>query len=231
MASAWAIRPDISPSGIICGVLLHDECANSLRTVLFLSDDLGAQVASQQIRVGDGRVVEFGVRTVSRGVAIIDRLLSAVGLAGAGGSSGGADVLPGLLASGGRLAGWLGPGLARRWSRCRWRCTQVDHGDDPEVDAQNDDQRLPENVLAAAPAEAVPGTCIGHSQGQRAVADVGHLCVLAQQYPGEAALSLNLLEHLRPEPANVGHGQLRGHVSWSRLVVGAGRCLEPRHAG
>ena len=46
-------------------------CPPSLRTVILLSDDLGAEMPSQQLGVGFGSVVEIGIVEGRSSVAII----------------------------------------------------------------------------------------------------------------------------------------------------------------
>ena len=85
---------------------------------------------------------------------------------------------------------------------------RLHHGLDLEVRAEHDHQGLPQHVLAAAAAEAVPGAGVGHGQQQGVAPQLGDLGVLAEQDPGEPPLALDLLQHLRPEAADVGHGEL-----------------------
>ena len=94
-------------------------------------------------------------------------------------------------------------------SRLRRCGAGIHHRLDREIGAHHHDHRLAQHVLAATTGEAVTCARVGHRQQQGAVADLGDLGVLAEQDPGEAALALDLLEHLRPEPAYVGDGELR----------------------
>ena len=138
-------------------------------------------------------------------------------------------MLPGLLTSGGRLGRAARPGRARAGGGYRWRradSTMVTIlKSAPRTTTINASRECPR----CRPGRNCPWPRVGHGKGQGAVADLGHLGVLAQQDPGEAALAFDLLEHLRPQPADVGHGELRGaQVKSSRPVSPSKAAAPPR---
>ena len=60
-----------------------------------------------------------------------------------------------------------------------------------------------QHVLAAAAREVVPGAGVDEAELEGRAVEAGHLCVLAEQDPGEAAAVLHRLQDVRPHAAGI----------------------------
>ena len=96
----------------------------------------------------------------------------------------------------------LGAGLGGR----------VDDRLDPPVVADHVDRGLAHDLLAAAAVKESRAPALTEARRQRLVVDRDHLGVLAEQDPGQPALSLTALEHVGPQPAYVDQGRARSDV-------------------
>ena len=112
------------------------------------------------------------------------------------------------------VADWSGPGAgccsctAGRTTRGSEAgsapgCGRVDDRLDPPGLADHVDRGLTKDLLAPAAHERVAGAGVDQRDGERLVVDRGDLGVLAEQDPGVAALELDRVEQVGPEPADL----------------------------
>lgn len=151
---------------------------------------------------------------------------------GAGSAGGGAAwrVGRGAGCSAGRWPGCS----AGRWTGCSrrplaglsadLRGAAVNGGPDLQVGTDHLDQAVTQHVDAAAPLETLQGALAGEPEQQLLAAHLDDVGVLAEQRVSEPLARLHLLQHLRPQPAQVGGaGVLAAETAWAGGAASVGR--------